>query len=376
MATRLDAVGTAFSTGRRRRGLRLADEAARACLERAGRDPHGVDLLVNAGLYHDRLLGEPALAAIVQDDIEANPEDPHGDEHGTFSFDVANGACGMLTGLQVADGFLRSGTIRHALVVASDADPGRRLAPGFPYPPAGAAILCGWDDGPGGLSDVRFATRPVDGGGQRAVVAWEQRRNRLSIAEEAEFLRDAAALATEVAAACLDEHHLPADEVDLLVANPLRPDYLDRLAGDLGVPADRVVRVPDRADAHTAALGVALDEGQRSAAWPRAGTVLLVSAGGRAGRRRSAPPPARVRPRHTVPEASHGALSRRLVVLTPGASHRPHGPRGTAPGPTTRRPGTRRSRRSAARGAAAARGCCVPARAGRSATARRGARRR
>jgi 3-oxoacyl-[acyl-carrier-protein] synthase III len=279
VATRLDAVGAAFGKGRRRRGLRLADDAARACLQRAGRGPDDVDLLINAGLYHDRLLGEPALAAIVQDDIDANPEDPHEGGQGTFSFDVANGACGMLTGLQVADGFLRSGTIRHALVVASDANPGRRLAPGFPYPPVGAAILCGWDDGPGGLSDVRFATRPVDGGGVRAVVAWQQRRNRLSIAEEASFLHDAAELATEVAAGCLEEHELSAADVDLIVANPLRPEFLDRLAAGLGVPADRVVRVPERSDTHTAALGVALEDAQRTATWAGARTVLLVSAG-------------------------------------------------------------------------------------------------
>ena len=29
----------------------------------AGREPHDVDLLINAGIYRDRNLGEPALAA-------------------------------------------------------------------------------------------------------------------------------------------------------------------------------------------------------------------------------------------------------------------------------------------------------------------------
>jgi hypothetical protein len=48
-------------------------------------------------IYRDRNLGEPALAALIQDDISANPEDPHKNAHGTFSFDVANGTCGVLT---------------------------------------------------------------------------------------------------------------------------------------------------------------------------------------------------------------------------------------------------------------------------------------
>ena len=91
-----------------------------------------MDLLVNAGIYRDRNLGEPALAAMIQEDIGANPEDPHSGAHGTFSFDISNGTCGVLTALQIVDGFLRSHTIDCALVVASDADPGHGLSDGFP----------------------------------------------------------------------------------------------------------------------------------------------------------------------------------------------------------------------------------------------------
>ena len=141
MATIIESVGAATGGRLRRRGARrLADAAARRALDRAGLVAGDIDLLLNAGLYHDRNLGEPALAALIQEDIGANPEDPHDGGHGTFSFDVANGACGPLTGIQVADGFLRSGTIRHALVVASDADPGHGMAPGFPFEPAAAAV--------------------------------------------------------------------------------------------------------------------------------------------------------------------------------------------------------------------------------------------
>ncbi len=62
---------------------------------------------------------------------------------------------GVLTALQIADGFLSAGTIRHAVIVASDADPGHGLAPGFPYDPVGAALVCGWDSGESGLAGNR-----------------------------------------------------------------------------------------------------------------------------------------------------------------------------------------------------------------------------
>ena len=133
--------------------LQLAVAAAKAASTRpAGADD--IDLLVNAGIYRDRNLGEPALAALIQEDIGANPEDPHDGAHGTFSFDVANGTCGVLTALQIVDGFLRSHTIDRALVVASDADPGHGMSEHFPFSPAGAAMLCDWTDDDYGLGPV------------------------------------------------------------------------------------------------------------------------------------------------------------------------------------------------------------------------------
>lgn len=278
MATRLEGAATARSGRHLGRGpRRLADAAARTCLDRAGVAPGDIDLLINAGIYHERLLGEPALAALIQEDIAAHPEDPHPGDHGTFSFDVANGACGMLTALEVADGFLGAGTVRHALVVASDGDPGHRLAPGFPFDRAASALVCSRADGEdGSLSGFRFASRP--GPDLRAVVrGGSEGRNHLTVIEDEGHRRAAAALAAEVATACLDDAGLAAGEV-VVVANPLHPDFLDALATGLGVAGDRVVRVPGAERVHTAALGLAVEA--LLAREPEAGTAcLLVSAG-------------------------------------------------------------------------------------------------
>src|SRR5690242_13422024 len=106
-------VTTSSSSGLFRSGsLHLAEAAARACLERATRRPDELDLLVNTGVYKEKNMAEPALAAIIQEDIHANPGHPprHG-HHGTFSFDVANGGCGCLTATHLADSFLRDGRI-------------------------------------------------------------------------------------------------------------------------------------------------------------------------------------------------------------------------------------------------------------------------
>jgi 3-oxoacyl-[acyl-carrier-protein] synthase-3 len=283
--TVIESVATARNGRWRRRSAHaLADAVARRALGRAGLAPSDVDLLINAGLYHNRNLGEPALASLIQEDIGANPEDPHAGGHGTFSFDVANGSCGMLSGLQIADGFLRAGTIRHALVVASDARPGRRLAPDFPFGATGAAIVCGWRSDDHGIQGFRFANRPPDDGvddlgeGLRATVGFAGGRNRLTFAEQRGFAATAGAWAGEVAGKLLADHGLQPGDVDLVVANPLTAAFLGALAARLGVDRERLVEPTSGRGAHTAGLGMALAAAAPSG-WPEGRTALLVSAG-------------------------------------------------------------------------------------------------
>ena len=74
MGTIIEAA-TATAHGDRCAGaLELADAAARSCLERADRTAGELDLLINAGVYHDKILSEPAFASLIQEDIGANPE--------------------------------------------------------------------------------------------------------------------------------------------------------------------------------------------------------------------------------------------------------------------------------------------------------------
>jgi 3-oxoacyl-[acyl-carrier-protein] synthase-3 len=262
-----------------RSARKLADSAADRALRRAGIRASDVDLLLHAGLYHDRNLGEPALAALVQEDIGANPEDPHAGGHGTFSFDIANGACGMLTGLQLAEGFLAAGTVRRALVVAGDADPGRRLAPGFPYAPAAAAIVCRWVDGPLGVAGFRSSRREgPDAGAQRATVAFGRGRNLLTIEQAPGWAAEAGKWAGLVAASLLDDHGVHPDEVDVVVANPAEPELLAALAAASGLHRRAFVGPGPARTVHTAAPGVLLDRGPGIEGLAGR-TALLVSAG-------------------------------------------------------------------------------------------------
>ena len=277
MATVVDGLDVTHGGWRHRHNaLHLAVAAARTCLDRAGRDAAEVDLLINAGIYRDRNLAEPALAALIQQDVGANPEDPHREGHGTFSFDIANGACGVLTALQIADGFLRSHTIDCALIVASDADPGRRRSEHFPFSAAGAALLCDWSDDEYGLGRVHWLNTPDDGESFCATVGLDDSRNVLRFAASAGMDEQFALAGAQVARRCLQEASLELSDVDVIVAAPARSGYRAALATHLGVPVDQIVVAADER-MHTAALVAALRDGADRL--PPGGRALLVTAG-------------------------------------------------------------------------------------------------
>jgi 3-oxoacyl-[acyl-carrier-protein] synthase III len=282
MGTVIDRIDVSHARLRgRHSALHLAVSAAKDCLKRAGCDASDLDLVVNAGIYRDRNLGEPALAALIQDDIGANPEDPHTGGHGTFSFDIANGTCGMLTALQIVDGFLRSHAIRRALIVASDADPGHGMSEHFPFSAAGAAMLCGWSDDDYGLSRVSWVSEHGEVGGDgdetfSATVGFADSRNVLRFSRSAAMDERFAAAAARAVSACLDSQAVPLSEVDVIVAAPARPGYRAALGAGLGVPIDKI-SVADDEGMHTAALAAAFRHGAERL--PAGARVVFVAAG-------------------------------------------------------------------------------------------------
>ncbi len=277
MGTVIDQVTVTRAGWRNRHSaLHLAVQAADDCLRRAGRDADEVDLLINAGIYRDRNLAEPALAALIQKDIGANPEDPHTNAHGTFSFDITNGTCGLLSGLQIVDGFLKSHAIDCALVVASDADPGHGMSDHFPYAPVGAALLCTWSDGDSGLQKVHWTNRPEGAESYRATVGLADGHNILRFDQSADIDGLFARAAARVAVECLSESGLTPQDIDVVVAAPARSRFRDALADRLGVPADEII-VADDEKMHTASLAAALQEAVDRV--PDGSRVLLVAAG-------------------------------------------------------------------------------------------------
>jgi 3-oxoacyl-[acyl-carrier-protein] synthase III len=276
---------------RRPAARRLADTAARACLARAGREASDVDLLINTGVYREDSLGEPALAALVQEDIGANRGQPPVGVHGTFSFDLANGTCGVISAIQLQAGFLRSRVIRLGLIVTSDADPNPQESGSAHVRPTGGAMLLGWDDSIAGFTDFHFETFPEYENLLVSGLTWRPRRglrvplgaagqNQMAIREEPGYQARCADCAQEATRRFLGRLGMGIDDIDLLVPAPAAPAFLDRLRVGLGVPGDRVAFTgEDMAGAYTAGPLAALETAMKSGRLVEARNTLVLAAG-------------------------------------------------------------------------------------------------
>jgi 3-oxoacyl-[acyl-carrier-protein] synthase-3 len=293
MALRIEASGVAsghslpFVEG----ALDLADRAIRACLDQAGASASDLDVLVNAGIYRQDNLAEPALASMIQEDIGANPgHPPQSGAHGTFSFDLNAGGCGMIVAVELLAGFVDSGTIETGLVVASDAGQSARDASHFPFPPVGGALLV--RSAPPGSGFVAFRQQTIAprAGSFTSYVSWHERdrrwsfsapgKNLLDIEQSPAFADETLHALAHATTAFLAENALAASDIDLVIPSQYPVGLPRELARLLKLPVENVVELEGRlAGAHTAGPIAAWDLALRDGRLARAKQVLFATAG-------------------------------------------------------------------------------------------------
>lgn len=290
MGTRIEAAAVSYDrAGIFARGaLHMSDVAAERCLKRAHRHANQIDLLINAGIYKNRNAAEPALASIIQEDIGANAVGPPSiGRHGTFSFDIINGGCGVTTAAQLLDGFIAGGCAQLGMIVAADADPSPTTSRGFPFTPAGGAVLLSHVDGDRGFEAFETRTFPEDAALFEATLRWDPHAGLARRGHNVVEVREAPALrercvehAGTVAGEVLARAGLTGRDIDLLIASQHPSGFAAQLASRLGIPPARVPPVSrELSRAHTAGPIAALAAALESGAWDHAKRVLFVTAG-------------------------------------------------------------------------------------------------
>lgn len=281
MGIRIRATGTSRSTDTHS-VVTHSGRAAAQCLERAGVRPDQVGVLINTGVFRDSNTVEPAVAALIQKaagiGLDYTRNDPR-----TFSFDLMNGAVGVVNAVQVAGSVLSTGSTEHVLIVAGDTHPSLARSSAdaeFPYATSGVALLLEQVDGAEGFGPVFTATAPGTPAGQAYVdtaAMGTVGRTLMTVEREPDFEDRILEVAVAVAHSALAD--LDGAFVALIASTP-SPRFPGRLADALDIDRD-AVRVPDLSDGdpHTAALPLAYARASAEGTLTGYTHVLFVAAG-------------------------------------------------------------------------------------------------
>ncbi|GAB2517411.1 hypothetical protein [Nocardia heshunensis] len=224
----------------------LASRAGRQALAAAEVAPERIGLVINAGVFRDSNIAEPAVAALIQKRLSVGLEYASG-RVPAFSFDLLNGGTGVVHALMAAQCFTGLGDVEYALIVAGDTHPStERDREDFPYTAGGAAILLHASEAAGGFGRIYTSETPVSG-----PTAWAdldaaglEGRTALTVRNG---VGDPLALAEQALRACLEGEKLDPGEfatgAAVLLAPAPVPGFRERVAYRVGLPSAAVAGI-------------------------------------------------------------------------------------------------------------------------------------
>ena len=273
----VDATWIAKRTGTRERpwassGERLSElaaDAGRAALERAGIEPHELDLVLVATSTADEIT--PNAAPLVAGLIGADR---------VGALDVGAACTGWLSAMAMACGQIESGRARHALVVGadflsrfldfSDRDTAPLFADG-----AGAAVVSGTEEPGGRIGPIVLR---ADHSGSHLI---RLDRGDLIRMNGHESFRAAVASMSEVTTEALASCDRQPEDIGLFVYHQANSRIIRAVGQRLGLPEDRVVDYVGRfGNASTATLPIALSVAESEGRLKTDDLVLLAAFGG------------------------------------------------------------------------------------------------
>jgi 3-oxoacyl-(acyl-carrier-protein) synthase III len=263
----------------------MARKAAVLALESAGMAPEDLGLIIVATVTPDS--PTPSTAARLQWALGAV---------NAFAFDVSAACSGALTGLTIAEQFIRTGVVRHALVVGAetlsrfidwtDRDTSVLFGDG-----AGAIILSASedDDGPGLLarhmhtdgSLVPILGIPAPGS---AISARDPRvaAEKLDTIhmQGREVFKSAVRTMTASAIELAAEAGIPIDHVEHVMGHQANIRIIQSVMGRIGLPVERCHINLDRyGNTSAASIPLLIDEVARSGAFQPGDHLLCLAAG-------------------------------------------------------------------------------------------------
>ncbi|HKS09798.1 MAG TPA: beta-ketoacyl-ACP synthase III [Pyrinomonadaceae bacterium] len=261
----------------------FAVRAARQAIERARLDPSDIDLLICATVTPDQIL--PSTGCIIQAELGVN---------NAAAMDVVAACSGFLYGVSLADSMIRTGQVRHAVVVGAEiltqyVDYTDRQTCVLFGDGAGAAVL-GPVEGNRGIlgskikSDGRYEEQLFSpGGGTRKKPTAETLAagDHFFKMRGNELFKVAVRSMTEISRDVLEKAGKKSDEINLFIPHQANQRITEAVADRLNVDMSNVYsNIAVHGNTSSASIPIALDECVEGGRIKEGDLVLMASFGG------------------------------------------------------------------------------------------------
>jgi 3-oxoacyl-[acyl-carrier-protein] synthase-3 len=267
----------------------MAAAAGRAALEAAGLTAADLDMIIVGTVTPDYPM--PATAVIVQQKLGAK---------NCPAFDLSAACAGFVFGLSIADQFIRTGALKHVLVIGVEllsrvVNWEDRTTCVLFGDGAGAVLLGPAEDAvsasgkPRGILSTQILTDGslaqsliIPGGGSvlpMSVEALAAKKHKVHMTGK-DIFKAAVRNLYSAAKAALDLAEITADDVDWFCAHQANLRIIDQVVDRLAVPKDKVLLNIERVgNTSSASIPILLDENVRSGKIKPGDTVLMGALG-------------------------------------------------------------------------------------------------
>ena len=293
MGTKINMVSVSKLNSRLHTGnsISMAAGAVKECLLRSGISPLEIGLLINTGIYRYRNTGEPSIASLIQHKAIQSPgksskfTDAVSSRY-IFSFDLSNGGCGWLSGIEILDGFIQTGQIQHGIVVTADSEPFHSFSENYNFNAAAAAIIISGTETHGGFSHYRTYSFPEFSDEFSSATRFGKMkgrwgtRNILVINEKVTFVAKCIDSAVKSVNRFLDETGYAMKDIDLIISSQCPNGFLRGMREQLGI-SGKFVEVSNHMnkELHTAGPAFALNDSWNDNRFRSSENILFLTVG-------------------------------------------------------------------------------------------------
>jgi 3-oxoacyl-[acyl-carrier-protein] synthase-3 len=261
----------------------FGSKAALQALERAGLEPTDLDIIICATTTPDQIM--PSTGALIQAQIGAT---------NAAGMDVFAACSGFLYGLTMVESMIKTGQIRHALVIGAEVltkyvDYTDRSTCVIFGDGAGAAVIGPVPESKGILatkirSDGRYEEQLyAPGGGTKMGTTHQTIDDRMHYFKMKgnELFKVAVRSMADISAEMLAKAGYTVDDVDVVIPHQANQRITDAVASRLGVPEEKVYsNIAEHGNTSSASIPIAIDECIEKGKIKDGSLVLLTAFGG------------------------------------------------------------------------------------------------